>query len=107
MQIDITRSCAVNELAGRVDSVNAACCDTDKCQGATGIPTACDARCALAYVPFYNDCKGTLGAQFLGQPDMIQGFQDLGNTCSNLVRFSYLCVRVTYQLITQSPACRL
>ena len=103
MQIDLSHSCAASELQGRVDSVNSACCDNNgddhggKCQGETGIPTACDARCALAYVPFYNDCKGTLGAQFLGAPQMIQGFQDLANTCANLVRCLYLCVRVTYQ----------
>ena len=45
----------------RVNELNDACCDVPGVCTA-GVPTECDAKCALVFVPFYTDCREVLFA---------------------------------------------
>eukprot|EP01046_Picozoa_sp_COSAG06_P036067 COSAG06_NODE_3941_length_4742_cov_2.669283_1_plen_1010_part_00 len=45
----------------RVNELNDACCDIPGVCTA-GVPTECDAKCALVFVPFYTDCREVLFA---------------------------------------------
>lgn len=84
--ISLHSGCGMVNLAEKVAPVNTACCDIGReaiCQGGgTGVPTVCDAQCAIAYLPFWTDCERALRMQF-GQ-DTISAFQRLEQTCQSL-----------------------
>ena len=88
LQIDLNSQCTLLSLASRVDSVNAACCDParpDICRGGAigaGVPTVCDARCAMVYNPFFEDCELVLRQNFNRQT--MDAFSNLHGTCSSL-----------------------
>ena len=50
-QINLDATCTTATLATRVEQVNQACCDNGACEATTtfssGVPTRCDARCAM------------------------------------------------------------
>eukprot|EP01046_Picozoa_sp_COSAG06_P048093 COSAG06_NODE_7121_length_2623_cov_18.988906_1_plen_316_part_00 len=55
------------DVPGRAAQITAACCDepTEDCSG--GYPHTCNAECAAIFLPFWTDCRSSLGknsAQF-------------------------------------------
>ena len=53
------------------------------CQGGgSGVPTVCDAQCAMAYSPFFDQCERTLRMSF--DPDTLAAFTGLAHTCDTL-----------------------
>ena len=50
--------CPLADYTNRIDAVNEACCDEPGIC-ADGIPTVCDLKCALEFLPFLSEC-GTL-----------------------------------------------
>jgi hypothetical protein len=86
LQIDLSHTCNALNLQSKVGPVNGACCDEDgACDGGgLGIPTVCDAKCAVVYSAFYDECEATLRASFGTQPETLAAFSDLAATCSSL-----------------------
>ena len=85
-QINFGNQCSALTLQSRVEPVNGACCDADgACNGGgAGVPTVCDARCAIVYGPFFSDCESTLALAFGAQPDTFAAFSQLALTCDAL-----------------------
>ena len=88
LQIDMNPAdCSALNLQSKVAPVNGACCDEDgTCAGGggLGVPTVCDAKCAIVYTPFYSDCEATLRSSFGGQPATLAAFSSLATTCNAL-----------------------
>lgn len=86
LQIDLGHTCSALNLQSKVGPVNGACCDEEgTCSGAgIGVPTACDAKCAIVYSAFYDECETTLRDSFGTQPQVLRAFSDLAETCSSL-----------------------
>eukprot|EP01052_Picozoa_sp_SAG31_P039557 SAG31_NODE_5511_length_2482_cov_13.541196_1_plen_374_part_00 len=71
-------SCNPATFAAEAQRVDEACCDADtSCDG--GVPAHCDAKCAIVYNDFFEQCQGQLDA--FGMAD---GYEQLFATCSNL-----------------------
>eukprot|EP01052_Picozoa_sp_SAG31_P036036 SAG31_NODE_4436_length_3231_cov_47.977331_2_plen_286_part_00 len=71
-------SCNPATFAAEAQRVDEACCDADtSCDG--GVPGHCDAKCAIVYNDFFEQCQGQLDA--FGMAD---GYEQLFATCSNL-----------------------
>jgi hypothetical protein len=85
-QIDLGNECSVMTLQTRVEPVNVACCDEDgACNGGgAGVPTVCDAQCAIVYGPFFAECEPTLQMAFAAQPVTMSAFAQLASTCDSL-----------------------
>lgn len=85
-QITFGDECSALTLQSRVEPVNGACCDEDgACNGGgAGVPTACDAKCAIVYGPFFSDCQTTLEMAFGAQPGTYAAFSELASTCDAL-----------------------
>ena len=45
------QTCDVLDISTRTDDVNTACCDETNDHCAAGVPTTCDARCAMTFLP--------------------------------------------------------
>jgi hypothetical protein len=72
----ITSSCPLKDFDTQASAVNDACCDDADCQG---VPTVCDAKCAVVFDGFFDRCSSILGLQM---PDQMPGFTSLHTTCS-------------------------
>ena len=72
----------MNDILGRTDKVNEECCDESNDHCAAGIPTTCDARCAMTYLSYHTDCAQQISASFV--PEQQAAFARLANTCSSL-----------------------
>lgn len=73
--------CAPDSFAEQASVVDAACCGVnDSCEG--GIPTHCDAECALVFINFYNDCRRFLSSQ--SGIDEMSKYARLYQTCTTL-----------------------
>ena len=93
LQISLDAGCSMLNLMDRVDPVNEACCDpgAGTCDGGSnGVPTVCDAKCAIVYTPFFADCEPALRGSFAASPETIAAFVDLDRTCTNLQRGALL-----------------
>eukprot|EP01043_Picozoa_sp_COSAG02_P018310 COSAG02_NODE_853_length_16508_cov_5.643915_4_plen_297_part_00 len=64
-------------LVDEANAVNTACCDY---QGCTGVPTTCDAKCAIVYNDFFDRCWSRLEDSI--DPSQAQAYRDLHLTCS-------------------------
>jgi hypothetical protein len=73
----ITTSCALKTFDEEAAAVNAACCDDAGC---TGVPTACDAKCAVVFDSFFERCSSILGLQI--PADQMAQYTGLYTTCS-------------------------
>ena len=81
--IDTDPTCPPVDFAHRTDGVNDACCDVGNAeQCAAGVPTSCDARCALTYNPYYSECHHMITA--LMSPEQLVAFERLNTACSDL-----------------------
>ena len=74
------------DLQERVAPVNGACCeDAASCAGgAAGVPTVCDAKCAVTYLPFWNDCELEIRGSFIDAPSTIAAFGNLATACRSM-----------------------
>lgn len=71
--------CDLADFGANADLVNTKCCDDGvSCSG--GVPSKCDAKCALTYVPFFDRCSPILATQ-VATSDM-RSYQRLYDTCS-------------------------
>ena len=92
MQIDITSPdiCSALNLQTQVEPVNDACCDAGRAStcngGSAGVPTVCDARCGIAYLPFFEKCETVLRESFGAVPQTVNAFVNLAQTCRQLPR---------------------
>lgn len=62
--VDGGAACSPTAFEQRTNDVNDACCDDGadtKCSG--GVPTSCDARCALTYNPYFGECQHLVSTQ--------------------------------------------
>ena len=89
LQIDLSKGCLPSNLETRVAPMNHACCDADRmtaCDGGSaGVPTVCDARCGIAFTPFFDDCE-MVRSSFAPDPSTMSAFVDLDRTCRGLPR---------------------
>ena len=69
--------CADKRFHDEADAVNTACCDYEGC---TGVPTTCDAKCAIAFNGFFDRCAATLEGLGLQWPQ----YRALHVTCATL-----------------------
>ena len=72
-------ACDLQSFEPDVKHLNAVCCD-DRGKCATGVPTSCDAKCAVTFVEFFNRCKKIMAARF--STKLMEGFTRLHDTCS-------------------------
>ena len=71
----IQQRCSDAQFTAGAQAVDTACCDDSACQGA---PTTCDAKCAIAYNDFFDQCNAKLA-----QSDIVMSeYTDLHNTCA-------------------------
>ena len=71
--------CDLQNFQANSDLVSEKCCDDGvSCGG--GVPTTCDAKCALTFVPFYDQCSGILG--HMVDATSMASFTRLYGTCS-------------------------
>ena len=50
----ITAACLLGDFESQAAVVNTACCDDDDC---VGVPTVCDAKCAIPFDRFFDQCS--------------------------------------------------
>ena len=82
LQIGSQMVCDPATFSEQVGAVDAACCDTGgACDGTSGVPHSCDAKCAIVYRSFYTRCQRFMSAQF-SQAQM-GSFDQLFTTCSS------------------------
>lgn len=74
----IKQRCSDADFSAGADAIDTACCDGGTCDG---LPTTCDAKCAIMYNGFFEQCQTRL--QLLGADSMV-GYTDLHRTCSAL-----------------------
>eukprot|EP01052_Picozoa_sp_SAG31_P022371 SAG31_NODE_1776_length_7300_cov_10.281905_7_plen_466_part_00 len=72
--------CDPAKFATEAAAVDAACCDADGSSCADGVPTTCDAKCAVAFNSFYTRCQRFMAAQF--SLDMMSNYDRLYATCT-------------------------
>ena len=53
-------SCDFSTFDDNIQEVETACCDSDQC--ADGVPTECDAKCAVVFDDFYDRCQRLLSS---------------------------------------------
>ena len=62
----------MEQLRGQAQAVDAACCE-DSADCAGGVPRACGAECAVAFLPFFDSCQelieSTMGRESMQQMD--------------------------------------
>ncbi len=80
--------------------VNAKCCD-DGVSCSAGVPTKCDAKCALEYVPFYDRCSAILATQ-VPAASMLS-YQRLYTTCASGMEVEPL-LRAAAECATPPPS---
>jgi hypothetical protein len=74
-----THICNLLSFDSDMKRLNTKCCDDGgKCK--MGIPKTCDAKCAVAYVEFFNRCKTIMVGHYSAK-EMI-GFTQLHDTCA-------------------------
>ena len=76
-RLQIMSSCPLADFETQAAAVNDACCDDNVCGG---VPTVCDAKCAVVFDDFFDRCSSILGLQM---PDHMSGFTRLHTTCSS------------------------
>eukprot|EP01051_Picozoa_sp_SAG22_P008450 SAG22_NODE_643_length_8222_cov_5.448972_3_plen_343_part_00 len=70
--------CDPATFAESAEAADAACCDGSGCHD--GVPSACDAKCAVVFNPFYGRCHRFLTAQF--EPSEVANYDRLYTTCT-------------------------
>ena len=73
----IMAACVLKDFDDEATAVNAACCDDAGC---TGVPTVCDAKCAIPFNDFFERCQNILELQIAAE-QMAQ-YTQLYRTCS-------------------------
>jgi hypothetical protein len=76
---DAKLSCDLQNFQTGAESVSSSCCD-DGASCSAGMPTTCDAKCALTFTPFYDRCSAVLATQV--DPATMSSYSNLYNTCS-------------------------
>jgi hypothetical protein len=72
-------TCNLQSFDADMKQLDTKCCDDGgKCN--TGIPKVCDAKCAVAFVEFYDRCQKIMAVRF--STKQMEGFTRLHNTCS-------------------------
>ena len=71
-----TTECVLADMQDDINRINSACCD----QACSGVPTTCDAKCAVFFVDFYDRCQAFL-APTLGASAAVS-MSELYATCS-------------------------
>eukprot|EP01050_Picozoa_sp_SAG11_P011746 SAG11_NODE_1266_length_5342_cov_4.156369_5_plen_265_part_00 len=88
-------TCDTANFAAMTAEVDEACCDPGTNVCATGVPGECDAKCAVIYNPFYQQCSRFISAQ-VGLAAM-SAYDRLYSTCTSslpsepLLRVVALC----------------
>eukprot|EP01043_Picozoa_sp_COSAG02_P029541 COSAG02_NODE_1842_length_10700_cov_148.785869_5_plen_631_part_00 len=72
--------CDPATFAAEASSVQTACCDDDGSSCANGVPTTCDAKCAVAFNGFFTRCNHFMTAQF--SLDEMGHYDRLYSTCT-------------------------
>ena len=81
-RVQETPSCDLANLQANTAKINEACCDTrpgDVC--ADGVPTTCDAKCAIFFVTLYDQCRDYLALQL--DPATASAMDSLASTCAD------------------------
>jgi hypothetical protein len=79
----VSVSTGPSDFVERTNAVNSACCDPgneEMC--ASGVPQACDARCALTFLEYYTQCHSMLDATMA--PLQMTGLHRLDDVCMQL-----------------------
>jgi hypothetical protein len=79
------QTCDMATFQTQVSQINANCCDGGCAAGTSGpgIPTTCDAKCAVFFVPFYTNCSGIVSATF--GPTTSAALSQLSTTCTQAI----------------------
>ena len=71
--------CDLTNFAADAQTVDVSCCD-DGVSCAAGVPTTCDAKCAVMFVPFFDRCETILSTQV--DHNSFDSYQRLYDTCA-------------------------
>eukprot|EP01047_Picozoa_sp_COSAG01_P058307 COSAG01_NODE_6855_length_3468_cov_11.336302_4_plen_495_part_00 len=72
-------ACNISTFSADAARVSSVCCDTTGGVCATGVPTTCDAKCAVFYVDFYDRCRDYINVQ--NTPTTQTSLAQLHTTC--------------------------
>ena len=72
--------CDPATFAAEAQAVDSACCDDDGGACTDGVPTQCDAKCAVKFNNFYSRCQRFMSAQF--SLDIMDKYDRLYATCT-------------------------
>eukprot|EP01043_Picozoa_sp_COSAG02_P034720 COSAG02_NODE_2444_length_8852_cov_3.142008_2_plen_565_part_00 len=78
-RLQTTMECDLVLFPEQAEAVDAACCD-DGGSCAAGVPTTCDAKCALVFAPFFESCGTILQAQV--DMNSFSSYERLHDTCA-------------------------
>eukprot|EP01043_Picozoa_sp_COSAG02_P025583 COSAG02_NODE_1442_length_12573_cov_2.397485_13_plen_357_part_01 len=92
--------CDLQFFSDDAQLVDEKCCD-DGVSCGSGVPTKCDAKCALTYVPFFDRCSAILATQV--QAQAMSSYQRLYTTCATGLEIEPL-LRAAAECSTPPPA---
>ena len=78
-RLQSARQCDLAGFADRATAVDRACCD-DGVSCSAGVPTTCDAKCAVVFAPFFDSCSAILATQV--DRESFGSYQRLHDTCA-------------------------
>ena len=78
-RLQSARQCDLSGFADRATAVDRACCD-DGVSCSAGVPTTCDAKCAVVFAPFFDSCSAILATQV--DRESFGSYQRLHDTCA-------------------------
>ena len=73
-------ACDVTTLPDQIQRIDTVCCDNTDGVCATGVPTTCDAKCAVFFVDFYDRCALYINPSY--SPVMVAALEQLAQTCA-------------------------
>ena len=71
--------CNLQSFNADIRKLNSDCCD-DGGRCSTGVPTSCDAKCAVTFVEWYDRCQKVMLTRF--STKLLAGFASLYTTCT-------------------------
>ena len=80
-RVQLDADCDPQYFIAASTNVTRDCCDGPSGCDSTGVPTTCDAKCAIRFVQFYDRCSHVMLAF---DPSTMPAFRQLYATCSSL-----------------------
>eukprot|EP01043_Picozoa_sp_COSAG02_P045205 COSAG02_NODE_4112_length_5763_cov_3.743997_2_plen_659_part_00 len=74
-------TCDMTTVPAQIARINTVCCDINGGECATGVPTTCDAKCAVFFLDFYERCEVYISPSYSPSENIALG--QLADTCAH------------------------